>query len=161
MLADMDGQAATLLKGAGLRVTTGRVAVLDALWRTPHVDADRVYQEVSRTLPRTSIQSVHNILSDLTAAHLVHRIEPAGHPALYERRVGDNHHHVICRNCGGVQDVDCVVGSAPCLDPGLAHGYAVDVAEVVFWGLCPACQAAADPGDVPSVPHTLKENHVR
>ncbi len=155
----MNGSSETLLRQAGLRVTAGRAAVLDALSETSHIGADQVYRLVSRRLPRTSIQSVHNVLADLTDAGLVHRIEPAGHPALYERRVGDNHHHVICRLCGHVEDVDCVVGQAPCLTPDSVHGYAVDEAEVVFWGLCPDCQAAVNHDGAPSSHHT-KENHV-
>lgn len=133
---------AALLSRAGLRVTEGRVAVLRLLAERSHLSADQVFQQIGRALATTSIQSVHNILSDLTAAGLVHRIEPAGHPALYERRVGDNHHHVICRDCDAVVDVDCVVGAAPCLEPDSAHGYVIETAEVVFWGRCPACQAA-------------------
>jgi Fur family ferric uptake transcriptional regulator len=94
-------------------------------------------------LPGTSIQNVHNVLGDLTTAGLVRRIEPAGSAALYERRIGDNHHHVVCTGCGAVADVDCVVGHAPCLHPSDAGGFAIDTAEVTFWGLCPSCQERA------------------
>ncbi len=131
------------LRSAGLRATAGRIAVLDALVSMPHSDADGVFRVVARELPTTSIQSVHNILADLTAAGLVRRIEPAGSAALYERRVGDNHHHVVCSRCGAVGDVDCVVGHAPCLDPSSTSGFTVRSAEVTFWGLCSDCQESA------------------
>ncbi len=135
------------LRGAGLRVTAGRIAVLRTLSAQPHADAETVFRSVRVSLPDTSIQNVHNVLGDLAEAGLVRRIEPAGSPARYERRTGDNHHHVVCTACGAVADVDCVVGRAPCLHPSDAAGYAVDMAEVTFWGLCPSCQkrAAKDP----------------
>jgi Fur family ferric uptake transcriptional regulator len=131
------------LRASGLRVTQGRLAVLNALDARPHVDADSVYRAVLPALPGTSIQNVHNVLGDLTAAGLLRRIEPAHSPALYERRVGDNHHHVVCTSCGAVADVECVVGHAPCLQPSGAAGFVVDTAEVTFWGLCPSCQERA------------------
>ena len=134
-----------LLRQGGLKVTPGRVAVLDVLAEVSHIDAARVYELVTNVLPATSIQSVHNVLSDLTRAGLIHRIEPAGLPALYERRVGDNHHHIICTSCGAVADINCVVGSAPCLTPDDAHGYQVRVADVIFWGYCPDCQRGQTP----------------
>lgn len=130
------------LRNAGLRTTAGRVAVLEALGSMPHTDAERLFRAVSKDVP-TSIQSVHNILADLTSAGLIRRIEPAGSAALYERRVGDNHHHVVCTDCGAVGDVDCVIGEAPCLTPSSSMGFTVHTAEVTFWGLCPQCQAAA------------------
>ncbi|WP_226534019.1 Fur family transcriptional regulator [Microbacterium paraoxydans] len=133
----------SVLHGAGLRATAGRVAVLEALDSMPHTDAERIFRTVSSVLPTTSIQSVHNILADLTAAGLIRRIEPAGSAALYERRIGDNHHHVVCTSCGAVGDVDCVVGEAPCLHPSSAGGFTVQTAEVTFWGVCPSCQNAA------------------
>ncbi|WP_025159443.1 Fur family transcriptional regulator [Leifsonia aquatica] len=132
------------LRAGGLRVTQGRLAVLDALTRLPHADADSVFRAVLPALPGTSIQNVHNVLGDLTAVGLLRRIEPAGSPARYERRTGDNHHHVVCTSCGAVADVDCVVGHAPCLHPGDASGFTVNTAEVTFWGLCPSCQEHAD-----------------
>jgi len=137
-----------LLRQAGLRLTPGRVVVLDVLSETSHIDAAAVFERVAQLLPTTSLQSVHNILSDLTDAGLVHRIEPAGLPSLYERRVGDNHHHIVCTKCGTIADVDCVVGSAPCLTPNDFHGFTVAVADVVFWGLCPDCQLTS-PTNVP------------
>lgn len=131
------------LRDAGLRATAGRIAVLEALVSMPHSDAEHVFRVVSSALPTTSIQSVHNILADLTAAGLTRRIEPAGSAALYERRVNDNHHHVVCSQCGAISDVDCVVGHAPCLSPSETGGYTVQTAEVTFWGTCPDCAASA------------------
>ncbi|WP_334151051.1 Fur family transcriptional regulator [Microbacterium sp.] len=131
------------LRQAGLRATAGRVAVLEALDSMAHTDAERVFRAVSGVLPTTSIQSVHNILTDLTTAGLIRRIEPAGSAALYERRTDDNHHHIVCTSCGAVGDVDCVTGDAPCLTPSDAGGFTVQTAEVTFWGLCPSCQNAA------------------
>jgi Fur family ferric uptake transcriptional regulator len=132
------------LRDAGLRVTAARVAVLEAVRALGgHPDTAAVAAEARRRLGTISVQAVYDGLHALTQAGLLRRIEPAGHPARYETRVGDNHHHVICRSCGATQDVDCAHGAAPCLEPADAHGYALDEAEVVFWGLCPACRAAA------------------
>ena len=131
------------LRDAGLKATRGRVAVLEALTDRPHANAETIFRTLLPTLPGTSIQNVHNVLGDLTAAGLLRRIEPAGSAALYERRIGDNHHHVVCTGCGAVADVDCVVGHAPCLHPSDAGGFAIDTAEVTFWGLCLSCQERA------------------
>ncbi|MFK4851808.1 Fur family transcriptional regulator [Microbacterium sp. ZW T6_19] len=139
----MDTDLDTALRDAGLRATAGRVAVLEVLDSMAHTDAERVYRAVSDLLPTTSIQSVHNILADLTTAGLIRRIEPAGSAALYERRIGDNHHHVVCTSCGAIGDVDCVTGVAPCLTPSDTGGFTVQTAEVTFWGLCPSCQNVA------------------
>lgn len=139
MQAELEAQ----LRGTGLRVTAGRVAVLDALDTLPHTDAERLFRIVSHSVPTTSVQSMHNILSDLTAAGLVRRIEPAGSAALYERRIGDNHHHVVCSRCGAVADVDCAVGEAPCLTPSTTSGFTIQTAEVTFWGICPDCQTVS------------------
>jgi Fe2+ or Zn2+ uptake regulation protein len=134
----------SLIREAGLRVTAGRLAVLDALDRAPHSDADSVHRLLAVDSPASSIsvQSVHNVLADLTAVGLLRRIEPAHSAALYERRVDDNHHHIVCTSCAAVADVACVVGHAPCLTPDDAAGFAVASAEVTFWGLCPQCRAA-------------------
>lgn len=129
------------LRAAGLRVTEPRVAVLRAVLNAPHADADAIARSARARLGSLSVQAVYDNLAALSAAGLIRRIEPAGHPARYEARVGDNHHHVVCRRCGRTEDVDCVVGSAPCLDPGHAAGFRVDEAEVTFWGLCPVCAA--------------------
>jgi Fur family ferric uptake transcriptional regulator len=131
------------LRDAGLRVTAPRIAVLEALRDGPHVDADTVAGRARRRLGSLSRQATYDILRAFAAAGLVRQIEPAGSPAVYETRVGDNHHHVVCRVCGAITDVDCVVGSAPCLDPSDAHGFDVDEAEVTYWGLCPDCQHTA------------------
>jgi Fur family ferric uptake transcriptional regulator len=138
--------AASALHAAGLRVTGPRLAVLAWLAEHPHATADAVGAGLGAQGRTVSTQAVYDVLAACTQAGLVRRIEPAGHPARYERRVGDNHHHVVCRRCGVTADVDCVVGPAPCITPDQAHGYAVDEAEIVFWGLCPTCQAT-EPGD--------------
>ena len=128
-----------LLRGAALRVTRPRVAVLTAVYEHPHADTDSIIGVVREDLGEVSHQAVYDVLRALTAAGLVRRIEPAGSVARYESRVGDNHHHVVCRSCGAIADVDCAVGDAPCLTASDDHGYSIDEAEVVYWGLCPAC----------------------
>jgi Fe2+ or Zn2+ uptake regulation protein len=135
--------AVGVLREAGLRVTATRAAVLMTLAAQPHASADEVLVGVRQRIGSASTQAVYNVLGALVAAQLVRRIEPAGSPARYEVRVGDNHHHVVCRRCGATGDVDCVVGRRPCLTPSETHGYLVDEAEVTFWGLCPACAQAA------------------
>lgn len=130
-----------LLRAAGLRVTRPRLAVLDALHDGGHLDVDEIATRVRTRLETVSTQAVYDVLGALSRAGLARRIEPAGSPARYEARVGDNHHHVVCRSCGVIADVDCAVGDAPCLDPNNARGFMVDEAEVTFWGLCPGCQA--------------------
>ena len=129
------------IRAAGLRVTESRRAVYQALVESPHARADELLAQVLTTVPGTSLQSVYNALSDFTDAGLVWRIEPAGHPGLFELRVGDNHHHLVCTECGAIEDVDCVIGAAPCLTPSDDHGYVIRVAEVTFWGSCSACAA--------------------
>lgn len=133
-------QLRTQLQSHGLKVTAPRLAVLEALTVRPHSDADAVFQLVRRGLPTTSVQAVYGVLGALTDVGILRRIEPAGSSALYERRTGDNHHHLICTSCRTVHDVDCAAGEAPCLTPSQSHGFAVDEAEVTFWGLCPDCQ---------------------
>jgi Fur family ferric uptake transcriptional regulator len=128
------------LRGAGLRVTAPRRAVLTWLAEHPHSTADAVGTGVRAEFGSISVQAVYDVLAACVDAGLVRRIEPAGHPARFERRVADNHHHVVCRRCGVTRDVDCIVGAAPCLTLLDDHGFALDEAEVVFWGLCPACQ---------------------
>ncbi|WP_199442844.1 Fur family transcriptional regulator [Umezawaea beigongshangensis] len=127
------------LRAVSLRVTRPRLAVLAALHDHPHVDTETVLSLVRETHPTVSQQAVYDVLRALTDAGLVRRIQPAGANARYESRVGDNHHHVVCRSCGTIADVDCVVGHSPCLTPSEDHGYAVDEAEVVWWGTCPDC----------------------
>ncbi len=128
------------LREAGLRVTAVRVAVLEVVEVTPHLEVEALWREVSRRLGSVSKQAVYDTLDSLAVAGLVRRIEPAGSPARYETRAGDNHHHIVCRSCGAVADVDCAVGEAPCLEASNLHGYLVDEAEVTFWGICPSCQ---------------------
>jgi Fe2+ or Zn2+ uptake regulation protein len=133
---------ADLLRAAGLRITAPRVATLRQLARRSHVSVDDISAAVRDELGAVSTQAIYDALRAFTAAGIVRRIEPAGSPARYELRVGDNHHHLVCRVCGAVDDVDCAVGAAPCLEPSEDRGFAVEVAEVVFWGICPHCQAA-------------------
>ncbi|MGN6326479.1 Fur family transcriptional regulator [Pseudolysinimonas sp.] len=139
----MTADGAGAIRGAGLRVTGSRVAVLEALRALPHASADDVHRAVVARTPQASRQSVYNALGDFVDAGLVRRIEPAGSPMLFEIRVDDNHHHLVCRLCGAVADVDCLTGDAPCLAPADAHGFVVDTAEIVFWGLCPDCAASS------------------
>ena len=128
-----------MLRGAALRVTRPRVAVLSAVHRHPHADTDSIIDVVRADLGEVSHQAVYDVLRALTDAGLVRRIQPAGSVARYEARVGDNHHHVVCRSCGAITDVDCAVGEAPCLTASDDAGYVIDEAEVVYWGRCPAC----------------------
>jgi Fe2+ or Zn2+ uptake regulation protein len=134
-----------LLRGASLRVTRPRVAVLAAVHGTPHADTSSILGQVRERLGEVSHQAVYDVLRALTDAGLVRRIHPPGSVARYESRVGDNHHHVVCRTCGAIADVDCVVGEAPCLDITDHPGYAIDEAEVIFWGVCADCSAARRP----------------
>jgi Fe2+ or Zn2+ uptake regulation protein len=134
--------AESLLRGAGLRVTQPRLAVLRAVEASPHADTATVLDAVRSELDRVSHQAVYDVLDALTRTGLVRRIQPAGSVARYELRVGDNHHHVVCRSCGAVVDVDCAVGSAPCLDASDTHGFVIDEAEVTYWGICAACTTA-------------------
>jgi Fe2+ or Zn2+ uptake regulation protein len=136
-----------LLRGAALRVTRPRLAVLSAVYDHPHADTESITRAARNHVPDVSHQTVYDALSALTGAGLIRRIQPAGSVARYESRVGDNHHHVVCRSCGAVADVDCAVGEAPCLvasdEDGLLKGFAIDEAEVIYWGLCPDCSTAA------------------
>jgi Fur family ferric uptake transcriptional regulator len=133
-------QLVASLRRAGLRVTAVRLALLEELSSHPHADVDELAAAVEDRLGAVSKQALYDALRALGTAGLVRRIEPAGSPSRFELRVGDNHHHVVCRACGTAADVDCAVGSAPCLDPSQTHGYVLDEAEVTFWGLCPLCQ---------------------
>ena len=131
-----------MLRGAELRVTGPRLAVLSAVHAHPHADTDSLIRAVRAERGEVSHQAVYDVLRALTDAGLIRRIQPMGSVARYEARVGDNHHHVVCRSCGAVADVDCAVGVAPCLTASDDAGYAIDEAEVVYWGRCPACRAA-------------------
>ena len=131
--------AATLLREAALRVTRPRVAVLAAVHEHPHADTDAIIRVARDSLGEVSHQAVYDVLRALTTAGLVRRIQPAGSTARYEARVGDNHHHVVCRACGAIADIDCAVGSTPCLTAAEDEGFTIDEAEVIYWGTCPAC----------------------
>ena len=133
------------LREGGLRVTRPRVAVLRALHDHPHVDTEAVIALARAELGSVSHQAVYDVLRALTDAGLVRRIQPSGAVARYEARVGDNHHHVVCRTCGDIQDVDCAVGDAPCLTASDDAGFSIDEAEVVYWGRCPACSSRPTP----------------
>ena len=127
------------LRGDSLRVNRPRVAVLGAVRDHPHSDTDSIIAAVRRELGEVSHQAVYDVLRALTTAGLVRRIQPSGSVARYETQLEDNHHHVVCRSCGAIADVDCAVGSAPCLTASHDHGFRIDEAEVVYWGLCPTC----------------------
>ena len=129
-----------MLRAAGLRVTRPRLAVLSAVHEHPHADTDSIIRVVREDLGEVSHQAVYDVLRVLTDAGLVRRFQPAGSVARYEARVGDNHHHLVCRSCGTVRDVDCAVGETPCLTASEDGGFEIDQAEVVYWGLCPACR---------------------
>jgi Fur family ferric uptake transcriptional regulator len=134
------------LRSVDLRVTRPRVAVLDAVYAHPHADTETIFSAVRDSLPEVSRQAVYDVLAALTTVGLVRRIQPSGSVARYESRVGDNHHHVVCRSCGVIGDVDCAVGDAPCLTPsddnGSVDGFVLDEAEVIYWGLCSDCAAS-------------------
>lgn len=140
---------AELLRTADMRVTRPRVAVLEVVGSNPHADTDTILGLVRSVLPEVSRQTVYDVLNALTAARLVRRIEPAGSPARYESRVGDNHHHAVCRSCGVIADVDCAVGETPCLTASDSVGFTIDEAEVIYWGFCAQCSAAREQPAVP------------
>ncbi|TDD02323.1 transcriptional repressor [Nonomuraea deserti] len=142
MTAPKTPTTAEELRGAGLRVTAARVALLETVRNGDHLGVEAIASGVRERVGHISLQAVYEALHALTAAGLVRRIEPAGSAALFEGRVGDNHHHVVCRSCGAVADVDCAVGHAPCLAASDDHGFSVDEAEVIYWGLCPRCSTS-------------------
>ena len=147
MPESVDERYAALLRARGMRVTRPRLAVLEVLDAGGHLEVDEIAKAVRTRLDSVSTQAVYDVLGALSRAGLARRIEPAGSPARFEARAGDNHHHVVCRSCGAIADVDCAVGSAPCLDPVGTGGFVVDEAEVTFWGLCPNCQRTRDADD--------------
>ena len=142
MTANPDLTAAEELRGAGLRVTAVRVALLEAFRHGDHLGVEALAAGVRERVGHVSLQAVYEALNALAATGLVRRIQPAGSPARFEGRIGDNHHHAICRVCGAVADVDCAVGDAPCLAASDDHGFEIDEAEVIYWGLCPDCSTA-------------------
>jgi Fe2+ or Zn2+ uptake regulation protein len=140
----VDTDPREILRDHGLRITAQRLAVLRAVSDEPHVTADVVAGAVRGEIGTISIQAVYDALATLTENGLLRRIQPAGSPARYENRVGDNHHHVICRVCDRMVDVDCAVGDPPCLTAVEDFGYQIDEAEVIYWGRCPECVAATE-----------------
>ena len=143
----MHGDAHQLLKDHGLQVTAQRLAILRAVSSRPHGTADELIGDVRSVIGSISRQAVYDTLSILAETNLIRRIQPAGSAARYEDRVGDNHHHLICRGCGMTFDIDCAVGAAPCLVAGHDHGFEIDEAEVIFWGRCPSCRKSDPVGD--------------
>jgi Fur family ferric uptake transcriptional regulator len=139
MTASQGPTTAEELRGAGLRVTAVRVALLETVRNGDHLGVEGIASGVRHRVGHVTLQAVYDALHALTAVGLVRRIEPAGSPARFEGRVGDNHHHIVCRSCGVVADVDCAVGEAPCLTPSDDHGFTVGEAEIVYWGLCRDC----------------------
>jgi Fur family transcriptional regulator, stress-responsive regulator len=156
--------SASLLRERGIQVTAQRLAVLRAVAAQPHITADAVAEVVRTEIGAISLQSVYDALSLLVSEGLIRRIQPAGSPARFEDRVGDNHHHLICRTCGRVVDVDCAVGSAPCLTAADERGYEIDEAEVAYWGRCPDCVAqsrASSPANPSPGPRRSQRRHER
>jgi Fur family transcriptional regulator, stress-responsive regulator len=131
------------------------MAVLEAVWAHPHADADTLARAARAGLGKVSTQAVYDVLAALSTAGLIRRIEPAGSPARYEARTGDNHHHIVCRQCGEIADVDCAVGETPCLTAQDSHGFVIDEAEVTYWGTCPACTTATGSAPTASMHHPL------
>ena len=142
MTASQTPTIAEELRAAGLRVTAARVALLETVRDGDHLGVEAIAAGVRHRVGHVSLQAVYEALHALTAAGLVQRIEPAGSPARFEGRVSDNHHHVVCRSCGAVADVDCAVGETPCLTASDDHGFSIDEAQVIYWGLCPGCSTA-------------------
>ena len=157
--------SAALLRERGIQVTAQRLAVLRAVAGQPHITADAVAEVVRTEIGAISLQSVYDALGLLVSEGLIRRIQPSGSPARFEDRVGDNHHHLICRTCGRVVDVDCAVGAAPCLTPSDDRGYEIDEAEVAYWGRCPDCleqsRAASPAGRPPAHAQVSDERHAR
>lgn len=149
-----------MLRGADLRVTQPRLAVLSAVFQNPHADAHAITLTVRDGLGEVSHQTIYNALGALTGAGLLRLIQPPDSPARYESRVRDNHHHLVCRTCGAIEDVDCAVGAVPCLTPSDDHGFEIDEAEVVFRGICPRCsQTSAHDPRTPETPETTKRRN--
>jgi Fur family ferric uptake transcriptional regulator len=142
MTAAQSPTTAEELRGAGLRVTAARVALLETVRGGDHLGVDAIASGVRDRIGHISLQAVYDALYALTGAGLIRRLEPAGSPARFEGRVGDNHHHVVCRSCGVLADVDCAVGEAPCLTASEDHGFSIEEAQVIYWGQCPACSTA-------------------
>lgn len=154
---------AQLLRRAGLRVTASRYTVLEWLSQHPHATAEEIRVGVQQRLGTISKQAVYDVLAACVTAGLARQIEPAGHPARFERRAGDNHHHLVCRSCGAIRDADCRVAGRPCLHPEDDRGYRIDEAEIVFWGTCPACRSelgATSEHTSAAGDHALDDHHI-
>jgi len=147
------------LRHCGLRVTAARCAVLEWLESRPHATAEQVHNGVAQRLGAISRQAVYDVLAACVDVSLVRQIRPAGHPARFERRAGDNHHHLVCRNCGHIADTNCRNGIAPCVHPAQERGFVVDQAEIVFWGLCQCCQHESDPSGNPEIANGQDEQN--
>ena len=147
-MPDMTERVEQLLRRHGVQVTAQRIAILDAVSVRPHATADVLADEVRAVIGSISRQAVYDTLAVLVDKGLVRRIQPAGSPARYEDRVGDNHHHLICRGCDAMFDIDCAVGEVPCLTADDDHGFEIDEAEVIYWGRCPQCRAASGDHDL-------------
>lgn len=145
------------IRDAGLRVTRPRLAVMAVLDAHPHAETEEVLAAARLELPGVSRQAVYDVLHALTDVGLIRRIQPSGHVSLYETRIADNHHHLVCRVCGAVRDVDCAVGSAPCLHASTDHGFAIEEAEVIYWGVCPGCAGDDDPTREPEDPGRARD----
>lgn len=143
MPVEQSPERARLLRAHGVQVTAQRLAVMGAVSSRPHATADDIEELVRSEIGAISRQAVYDALGTLTDKGIIRRIQPARSPARYEDRVDDNHHHLVCRTCGRMVDVDCAVGRRPCLEAADDHGFTIDEAEVIYWGFCPACQAAA------------------
>lgn len=143
MDAPTDTQLVDALRSTGLRITAPRRTILAAVWANPHADVETIAAAARAQLGAVSRQGVYDVLRDLAEADLIRRLEPAGSPARYEPRDPHDHHHAVCRRCGAIADVDCVVGARVCLEPAATNGFRIDETEITFWGLCPDCQTAA------------------
>ncbi|MFV0526101.1 MAG: Fur family transcriptional regulator [Acidimicrobiales bacterium] len=157
----MSSNAEQLLRHHGLQVTAQRLAILDAVAQRPHATADEVAADVRDLIGSVSRQAVYDTLGVLVEKDVLRRIQPAGSAARYEDRVGDNHHHLVCRGCGALVDVDCAVGAAPCLTASDDHGFELDEAEVIHWGRCPACQADSETVAESEDTHTTNQRIAR
>ena len=149
----MTSTAEDQLRAVGLRVTKPRLAVLRVLESRPHSDTATIIDAIRAELATVSHQAVYDCLEVLTETGLVRRLQPAGSPGRYELRRGDNHHHIVCRSCGAVDDVPCATGSAPCLDASVDHGFTIAEAEVTYWGICPNCAGASADASHTTAPH--------
>ena len=148
----MDDEVTQLLRHAGLQVTAQRLATMRAVSSHPHATADELTEDVRAAIGAISRQAIYDTLAVFVDKNLIRRIQTQGSAARYEDRVGDNHHHLVCRDCGAMSDIDCAVGAAPCLTPSDAHGFEIDEAEVIYWGRCPSCRKATSATGAAKIP---------